>query len=47
MPVQSLLDYLKGGDTIDDALDGFPTVSREKVVDFLQAASRQLVANIS
>ena len=28
VPVQTLLDYLEGGDTIDDFLVGFPTVSR-------------------
>ena len=33
VPVQTLLDYLEGGDSIDDFLAGFPTVSREQVVD--------------
>jgi len=35
VPVQTLLDYLAGGDSIDDFLLGFPTVSREQVVAFL------------
>ena len=34
VPVQTLLDYLEGGDTIDDFLEGFPTVRREQVVAF-------------
>jgi uncharacterized protein (DUF433 family) len=38
VPVQTLLDYLEAGDMIDDFLEGFPTVSREQVIAFLQAA---------
>ncbi len=29
VPVQALIDYLEGGETIDDFLTGFPTVRRE------------------
>lgn len=29
VPVQSLIDYLEGGETVDDFLQGFPTVTRE------------------
>ena len=32
VPVQTFLDYLEGGETINDFLDGFPTVSREQVI---------------
>jgi uncharacterized protein (DUF433 family) len=39
VPVQTLIDYIKGGESIDDFLDGFPTVTREQVVAFLEAAS--------
>lgn len=35
VPVQTLFDYLKAGETIDDFLEGFPTVSREQVINFL------------
>ncbi len=43
VPIQNLLDYLKAGDSmvcdrpkvIDEFLDGFPTVSREQVIAFL------------
>lgn len=38
VPVQTLVDYLDGGETIDDFLDGFPTVTREQVIAFLDAA---------
>jgi uncharacterized protein (DUF433 family) len=29
VPIQNLIDYLEGGDSIEDFLEGFPTVSRE------------------
>jgi len=34
--VQTLLDYLHAGDSIDDFLQGFPSVTREQVVAFLK-----------
>jgi uncharacterized protein (DUF433 family) len=45
VPVQTLLDYLEAGDSIDDFLDGFPTVSREAVVTFLEAGAARVVAS--
>ncbi len=44
VPVQTLLDYLEAGETIDDFLEGFPTVSREQVVAFLEEARDRMVA---
>ena len=38
VPVQNLIDYLTGGDTIDAFLDDFPTVTREQVVQFIEIA---------
>lgn len=35
VPVQSLLDYLAGGHTLDEFLDDFPTVKREQAVGLL------------
>ncbi len=43
VPVQTLLDYLKGGDSIDEFLEGFPTVTREQVISFLEEAEAQIV----
>ena len=43
VPVQTLLDYLKAGESIDDFLEGFPTVSREQVIAFLEAVEAQIV----
>ena len=47
VPVQTLLDYLEAGDSIDDFLEGFPMVSREQVVDFLEQAKDRLIAAYS
>jgi uncharacterized protein (DUF433 family) len=47
VPVQALIDYLEGGDTIDDFLAGFPTVKREQVVAFLEEAAARMVAQAS
>lgn len=44
VPVQTLLDYLEAGETIDDFLEGFPTVKREQVIAILEAATERLVA---
>src|SRR5258708_35797555 len=44
VPVQTLLDYLEAGETIDDFLEGFPTVQRAQVIAFLEAATERLVA---
>ena len=44
VPVQTLLDYLEAGDSIDDFLAGFPSVNREQVVSFLEQAKDRLAA---
>jgi len=46
VPVQTLLDYLEGGETIADFLEGFPSVSREQVVGFLEQAKDRLIETI-
>jgi uncharacterized protein (DUF433 family) len=35
VPVQTLIEYLEAGDSIDEFLEGFPTVTREQVIAFL------------
>ncbi|KAM3115509.1 DUF433 domain-containing protein [Phormidesmis sp. 146-33] len=47
VPVQTLLDYLKAGESIDDFLDGFPTVSREQVIALLEEAGKQLIGLVA
>ncbi|MCH8963194.1 MAG: DUF433 domain-containing protein [Bacteroidetes bacterium] len=44
VPVQTLLDYLEGGGTLDEFLDGFPGVSREQAIAFLELAKEALLA---
>jgi len=47
VPVQTLLDYLEAGETIDDFLEGFPSVTRQKVIAFLKASKDRLVESVS
>lgn len=42
VPLQTLLDYLEAGDSIDEFLEGFPSVSREQVIAFLEQAKEKL-----
>ena len=39
VPVQTLLEYLEAGDSIDEFLAGFPSVSRSQVIAFLERAT--------
>jgi uncharacterized protein (DUF433 family) len=43
VPVQTLLDYLEAGETIDDFLDGFSSVTREQVIAFLEEAKDRVI----
>lgn len=43
VPVQTLIEYLEGGETIDDFLEGFPTVMREQVIVFLEEAKARML----
>jgi uncharacterized protein (DUF433 family) len=47
VPVQTLLDYLKAGESIDDFLDGFPTVTREQVIALLEEAEKQVIGTVA
>ncbi|MDP9120152.1 MAG: DUF433 domain-containing protein [Acidobacteriota bacterium] len=44
VPVQTLLDHLVAGESLDDFLEGFPSVKREQVVALLETATERLVA---
>ena len=44
VPVQTLIEYLEGGQSIDEFLDGFPTVSRAQVIAFLEEAKARMLA---
>jgi uncharacterized protein (DUF433 family) len=36
VPIKSLFDHLEAGDSIDDFLEGFPSVRREQVISLLE-----------
>ena len=46
VPFQALLDYLEGGETLDEFLDDFPTVTREAAVAALELAKALLVDHL-
>ena len=46
VPVQTLMEYLEAGESINDFLDGFPTVSREQVIAFLEEAKERVLAAV-
>jgi uncharacterized protein (DUF433 family) len=45
VPIQTLIDYLEAGDSIDEFLKGFPTVTREQVIAFLEEGKARVVAS--
>jgi uncharacterized protein (DUF433 family) len=47
VPVQTLIDCLESGDSIDEFLSGFPTVTREQVVAFLEEAKNRMIVSSS
>ena len=46
VPFQALLDYLEGGETLDEFLDDFPTVTREAAISALERATSLLVGQL-
>jgi len=43
VPIRALLDYVEAGDSIDEFLDGFPTVSKEQVLNYLEESNRLIL----
>ncbi|MEW6160427.1 MAG: DUF433 domain-containing protein [Verrucomicrobiota bacterium] len=46
VPLQTLIDYLEGGESIEDFLDGFPTVKREQVIAVIEAAKLKTLETV-
>jgi len=44
VPIQHLIDYLEGGDSIDEFLEDFPSVRRDQVISFLEEAKESVLA---
>ena len=40
VPVKNLWDYLEGGESIDEFLKGFPSVSKDQVISLLEKAEK-------
>ena len=47
VPVQTLLDYIEAGQSLGDFLEGFPSVTRELAIEFLDQAKDRLVESVS
>lgn len=45
VPLRNLIDYLEAGDSLDDFLDAFPSVSREQAIAALELAHEALAAD--
>ncbi len=43
VPVQTLLDYLEEGDSLNEFLDDFPTITREHAIAVLELAKETLI----
>jgi uncharacterized protein (DUF433 family) len=46
VPLQNLIDYLEGGESIEDFLDGFPSVKREQVLAVIEAGKSKVLETI-
>jgi uncharacterized protein (DUF433 family) len=47
VPIQNLFDYIEGGETLEDFLEGFPPVTREQAVGVLLLAEKSLIKEVS
>ena len=43
VPVRSFFDHLEGGESIDDFLDGFPSVRRDQVIALLEISQARVL----
>jgi uncharacterized protein (DUF433 family) len=46
VPLQNLIDYLEGGESIEDFLDGFPSVKREQVLAVIEAGKLAVLETV-
>jgi len=46
VPMQTLIDYLEAGSSINEFLEGFPTVRRQQVIGFLEATKETFLAGV-
>jgi uncharacterized protein (DUF433 family) len=43
VPIQNLFDYIEGGESLEDFLEGFPPVTREQAIAVLELAKNSLL----
>ena len=46
VPLQNLIDSLRGGESIEDFLDGFPAVKREQVIAVIEAGKLRMLETV-
>ena len=46
VPLQNLIDYLEGGESVDDFIDAFPTVKREQVIAVIEAGKLTMLETV-
>lgn len=46
VPIKNLFDYLEGGDSLEDFLEGFPPVTREQAIAVLEMAEKSLIKEV-
>jgi uncharacterized protein (DUF433 family) len=46
VPVRTLLDYIEGGDSLDEFLEDFPTVARRQAIAFLEQSADAMLSII-
>lgn len=47
VPIQALIDHIEGNSTLEDFLAGFPSVSREQAIEFIELAKDSALACVS
>ena len=47
VPIKTMFEYLENGESLDDFLEGFPTVTRELAVQVLEEARELRLARVS
>jgi uncharacterized protein (DUF433 family) len=45
VPVRILFEHLEAGDSLDDFLDNFPTVTRDQTTALLDLAMKQIIGS--
>ena len=46
VPLQNLIDALEGGESIDDFLEGFPTVTRSQAIAVIEAGQLKMLETV-